>query len=102
MAVAINWASKPLESHSPFVREGFKPATSANAAAVVTEAKPAVNKINVSPNPVKDILSIRLQEPGNYQMRITDVFGKTVLSASVSDIANVNVSKISPVIILSK
>ena len=74
----------------------FKPATSANAAAVVTEAKPAVNKINVSPNPVKDILSIRLQEPGNYQMRITDVFGKTVLSASVSDIANVNVSKISP------
>lgn len=74
----------------------FKPATSANVAAVVTEANPAVNKISVSPNPVKDILSIRLQEPGKYQIRITDIFGKTVLSSYSSNMASVNVSKLSP------
>jgi hypothetical protein len=54
------------------------------------------NEIIFFPNPVKDILQIRVKDLATNMVRITDVFGKEMLSGTVNEKRQIDIKELSP------
>ncbi|MDX2173564.1 MAG: T9SS type A sorting domain-containing protein [Bacteroidota bacterium] len=58
--------------------------------------------ISIFPNPVKDVLTINIEEQGNYSITIIDAVGKVVYTAETDKNLNVNTSALSQGIYILK